>query len=1599
MNVQFPSHGYSFSGDGQGTLSSLFSGVTRVTVKHGSPRYEVGVLGHFNFSVHAATCSYQQFNGANTTAGRTVEFGDRISSGFCPGQTLLHKYIYPDAKIGNLLSIALLSTRSGSSYQPIKFELRDPNNDLIYNFTTSGTLYSLSRLPVEEQPTPFEVTVAGDYTLTVELRNATSQFLHQYYNADIGVASCTVPYMPERRNSTDHYSHLNDTIEWTDVSQNVTVRYCVHAATSRDVLPALVALPTAVNGVFNLSVHVDFTDDQDNFNIVAFFNDSTRYSTSLLSQVRPASGSLSVDAQLSFVVADSPILLRATSLRSSASFTFYNLVSLPCSIDNVSYGSNSHLKIAESTVAAALTRLPEFEAARMSSGNVYVRDVVCSPTKRYIAIGKTAQTISLDLTGLPTVRSLPYAGTFYLAAESNVNANLTEKLEFNTNTPTYTVQPAQHNSNDNLLLVIDNEGARSAWMYYVIIGKVDCVADPSTRVDAVAGVPQDASFCPVSDYDYWFYELDKTGVYMWSVELSALPTDATSSSINVWTYPYFYTDDSYSSSLGSISCSLGRFTSSSLKNNCTLSVPSRYARIQTRLSSGTVSKYTANLQFVSDCFDAGIATPTLNTGSTAIALSATETIAYCPSSGNTIYVKLPSVSAGLLWMDINHDSVPIPTYQTIPHYIYEVTVVNAAGAEVVPNHLFDVHPLPTDQSSNRYSHHVDAGDYYARIRFVNNSKAFDDAGQSSRWQPLTTSVSASLKVNWFDCVKDNVVHDTRATALLLQLDERRAFSLCPAGDRDYYRFQVTTTGVYNVTLRGTNVLVSTLRPSLMDAFETTQSPADTHTVTQSNITTLATQYHLEQGWYVFYVYSYSSSTLGPYDVQVTLAQAMSVVTCPTANTYEKYNTSTLAYRVQTVNNYYYTLLFCSARSNGEQWFFMDSYASYAYQISAMPLSGNWNDGEIELALFASQSDSTPFITSNSTDISLNYKPSSGQDTWLRVKRIDHLANSAPFQRVRLIIQSESREDYLCAVDSTDNHGIDFATRVTAPLMLHNRTLCSEWPDRYAFDTTTLLESIAVTVTPPSAASVMQLLDHTTGSTAVAESTGSAGVLVLKDAPPSSYELVLTTTLRSTTYYSLTIDLVPKSNTVTSTPAPTPGLNTNNTVCGDGIVAGDEVCDGDACCSETCKSFKPSGQPCIGVTNAKCELPRVCDGSSKTCPAERTAVAQGTVCRPAVDQCDLAEECDGEALGCPADRFSTGACDDNDMCTVGDKCDAGVCKPGNYVCDCTRQPMPDLACNDTNPCTEDKCGSSGCTNLPRPLGFECPGEDPPACTAVFVGLSAKGACNAQGACQPPALNQCPGTPLCSGHGTCCSNDKCACAVGFTGNACETEEVVLVPTPPPTTTLTTTTTLGSTTSQSLGSSTTAGTGTGTNAVGTGTDSSTASGAGDGTTGDGDIYAPVTTIPGTISLDTTTTQFIADGADEVNEGVVAGLNITVVALLAGAVFCCCLLGVFVIVFFVCRESAESNDDMYETSAPLASYQEPEFQAPAGPVLDASSAYNSSSARTFDQYASVPAQSDYQSSTLSQMMPSNDVNQFDQSFRSEAVSQYQDLPIGQAF
>ncbi len=59
-------------------------------------------------------------------------------------------------------------------------------------------------------------------------------------------------------------------------------------------------------------------------------------------------------------------------------------------------------------------------------------------------------------------------------------------------------------------------------------------------------------------------------------------------------------------------------------------------------------------------------------------------------------------------------------------------------------------------------------------------------------------------------------------------------------------------------------------------------------------------------------------------------------------------------------------------------------------------------------------------------------------------------------------------------------------------------------------------------------------------------------------------------------------------------------------------------------------------------------------------------------------------------GCTATRNTTAPCDDGDLCTVGDLCDDGACKPGQAV-----------TCDDLNVCTADACEEGACVFAPAP----------------------------------------------------------------------------------------------------------------------------------------------------------------------------------------------------------------------------------------------------------------------------------------------------------
>ena len=131
---------------------------------------------------------------------------------------------------------------------------------------------------------------------------------------------------------------------------------------------------------------------------------------------------------------------------------------------------------------------------------------------------------------------------------------------------------------------------------------------------------------------------------------------------------------------------------------------------------------------------------------------------------------------------------------------------------------------------------------------------------------------------------------------------------------------------------------------------------------------------------------------------------------------------------------------------------------------------------------------------------------------------------------------------------------------------------------------------------------------------------------------------------------------------------------------------------------------------------------------------------------------LSGRCDA-ALGCVTEAVA-GSCDDGDPCTVGDSCDDGLCRPGEGL----------LPCDDGDPCSLDACSPGvGCTH-----DFEAVCDDGKPCTADTC--LAGGACtNAPfvGPCEdgnPCTLGeQCDAAGICAGGADQDCDDANACTL--------------------------------------------------------------------------------------------------------------------------------------------------------------------------------------------------------------------------------------------
>lgn len=131
----------------------------------------------------------------------------------------------------------------------------------------------------------------------------------------------------------------------------------------------------------------------------------------------------------------------------------------------------------------------------------------------------------------------------------------------------------------------------------------------------------------------------------------------------------------------------------------------------------------------------------------------------------------------------------------------------------------------------------------------------------------------------------------------------------------------------------------------------------------------------------------------------------------------------------------------------------------------------------------------------------------------------------------------------------------------------------------------------------------------------------------------------------------------------------------------------------------------------------------------------SAVAQGDVCRPAVDACDRAEVCDGTSTDCPADGGNEGG---GAACSTGKP---GVCADGTTVC-----ASGQVTCSPNTAATTEVCGDT--------LDNDCDGTVDNGCCVATTCQAEGVTCGSisDGCGQTLECGTCSGTDLCEA-GTC------------------------------------------------------------------------------------------------------------------------------------------------------------------------------------------------------------------------------------------------------
>ena len=224
--------------------------------------------------------------------------------------------------------------------------------------------------------------------------------------------------------------------------------------------------------------------------------------------------------------------------------------------------------------------------------------------------------------------------------------------------------------------------------------------------------------------------------------------------------------------------------------------------------------------------------------------------------------------------------------------------------------------------------------------------------------------------------------------------------------------------------------------------------------------------------------------------------------------------------------------------------------------------------------------------------------------------------------------------------------------------------------------------------------------------------------------------------------------------------------TTSDICKGGVCAGSKAAacdDGNACTTDSC--LKSGGCQHKGATGPACDDNNACT-SNDACSNGTCTSGKLKACFDS-QQC-TSDSCDSATGKCVFTKVSDGECDDGNLCTLNDKCKAGVCVSG-----------PAAPCGDNNTCTLDSCDPSTGKCVYKTVAEQTGCNDGNTCTTNdrCQGNSCVGQAKACGDGNPCTVDGCnPKTGGCT-HDV--AKDGTSCSAGPTKGTCKTGVCVKAP----------------------------------------------------------------------------------------------------------------------------------------------------------------------------------------------------------------------------